>query len=223
MNSFMQTSTMDSTELIDAGPFGRWLVQAQAALRGRGGMHVPCGECVGCCTSHYSILLRPDDAALDIVPASVLSAVPGMHYPHAKMNPRGDGTCPMFNAGRCSIYAQRPQTCLDYDCRVFAAAGLEAGQDKPVINRRIREWKFSYESDAERALHRAIQSAARFIQHHADAFPAGWVPRVPAGVAVLALKVHHLFITSNQPMASIADQVTAVMQASIAFDQSNTL
>ncbi len=203
---------------IEAGAFGHWLAQAQAALRGRGGMDVPCGECVGCCTSNYSILLRPDDEALDIVPVSVLSSVPGMHYPHAKMNPRSDGTCPMFSSGRCAIYAQRPQTCLDYDCRVFAAAGMEAGDDKPVINRRIRAWVFSYENAAAQHAHQAIQSAARFIRQHADAFPQGWVPRTPAGIAVLALKVHEVFLEQSRMPDCIADQITAIVQASQRFD-----
>ena len=208
-------------DVIDAGPFGQWLKQAQAALQGRGGMHVPCGDCVGCCTSKYSILLRPDDEALDIVPAALLSSVPGMSYPYAKMNPLADGTCPMFKLGRCSIYTQRPQTCLDYDCRVFAAAGLEAGEDKPVINRRIREWRFTYESDTQRMLHQAIKSAARFIQQYADAFPVGWAPRVPAGVAVLAIKVHQVFLLPETSTGDITQRVKAVMQASQAFDQAN--
>ena len=219
----MQSSTSFQAEPINAGSFGVWLAQAQAALQGRGGMDVPCGDCVGCCTSHYSILLRPEDVALDLVPASLLSSVPGMRYPHAKMNPRADGTCQMFTAGRCSIYAQRPQTCLDYDCRVFAAAGLEAGEDKPVINRRIHAWRFTYDSEADRVAHQAIQLAAQFIQQHADAFPVGWAPRVPAGVAVLALKVHQVFIGFDESKKTVAEQVSAVMSASIAFDQSKTL
>lgn len=219
----MQPSQAFSVEPIDAGPFGQWLTQAQAALRGHAGMQVPCGDCVGCCTSHYSILLRPEDAALDLVPAAVLSSVTGKPYPYAKMNPRADGTCPMFVSGLCSIYAQRPQTCLDYDCRVFAAAGLEAGEDKPVINRRIRAWQFTYETEADRIAHQAIQAAAQFILQHVDAFPSNWAPRVPAGVAVLALKVHHLFIATNQATMTVADRINAVMSSSKDFDQSNTL
>lgn len=219
----MQPTSPISVETVDAGSFGQWLVQAQAALRGHAGMQVPCGDCVGCCTSHYSILLRPEDAALDIVPAAVLSSVAGKPYPYAKMNPRADGSCPMFSGGLCSIYAQRPQTCLDYDCRVFAAAGLEAGEDKPVINRRIRAWKFNYESEAARAEHQAIQAAAQFIQQYADDFPSNWAPRVPAGVAVLALKVHHLFMTPSQATMTLAERINAVMSASKDFDQSNTL
>ena len=51
----------------------------------------------------------------------------------------------MLSCGNCTIYAQRPQTCLDYDCRVFAAAGIDAGgADKAVINRRVHEWRFRF-------------------------------------------------------------------------------
>lgn len=187
----------DSTTraIIDAGNFGTWLAQAREALRSNQGMNVPCGDCVGCCTSHYSILLRPHDVALDIVPVKFLSSVNGFAYPHAKMNPSANGHCPMFENGKCSIYSSRPQTCLDYDCRIFTAAGIDAGPSRPVINQRIREWQFSYESGEERIAHRAIQSAAAFITKHADRFPAHWNTATPSAVAVLAIKVYGLFVS----------------------------
>lgn len=211
------TDSDPTTAPIAAGPFGAWLAQAREALRGRGGMNVPCGDCVGCCTSHYSILLRPHDAALDVVPAALLSNVPGMWYPHAKMNPRADGTCPMFTEGRCSIYAQRPQTCLDYDCRVFAAAGLEAGADRPVINQRIHAWQFTYENEEAMRAHAAIQAAAVFIREHAESFADDWAPRVPAGIAALAIKVYELFLIPDSPYEP-AERAADIMRHSRAFD-----
>jgi uncharacterized protein len=215
MNSSPDNETITP---VAAGEFGMWLKQARAALRGAGGMDVPCGDCVGCCTSSYSILLRPHDAALDVVPAKFLSSVKGMAYPHAKMNPLANGHCPMFKEGRCSIYAQRPQTCLDYDCRVFAAAGIETGTNRPVINTRIRQWRFTYESEADRQAHVAVQSAAAFVSEHAAAFPAGWVPDNPSGLAVLAIKVFSVFLDLKWRARSEAHLAEAVVIASREFD-----
>ncbi len=217
MNTASTTATDDTTESIDAGLFGQWLQQARAALRGNGGMDVPCGECVGCCTSSYSILLRPHDAVLDVVPAKFLSSVSGLAYPHAKMNPLDNGHCPMFQQGKCSIYAQRPQTCLDYDCRVFTAAGIQTGDNRPVINRRIRQWRFRYESEAEQQTHAAIRSAAAFMTQHAQLFPAGWLPNNPSGIAVLAIKVFELFLNA-QLAGDAAQLVDAIVGTSRRFD-----
>lgn len=207
----------DADKPIAAGSFGLWLAQARAALRGNGGMDVPCGDCVGCCTSSYSILLRPHDAALDVVPVKFLSSVKGLAYPHAKMNPLANGHCPMFQEGKCSIYAQRPQTCLDYDCRVFAAAGIATGDNRPVINQRIRQWHFIYESAADRQAHAAVQAAAAFISKHAAAFPQDWLPNNPSGMAVLAVKVYELFL-NVQIVANELELARAIVNASRSFD-----
>ena len=110
---------------VAAGPFGSWLAQFRASLRGNQGSEVPCGDCTGCCISGYSIQLRPqDERALARIPAELLVQAPGFPRGHLTMAPRPDGTCQMLNAGKCSIYEDRPQTCLDYDCRIFTAAGV---------------------------------------------------------------------------------------------------
>ena len=59
-----------------------------------------------------------------------------------------DGSCPMYQSRACSIYAQRPRTCRDYDCRIFSAAGIDAGDGHDAINERVRAWAFTYESAA---------------------------------------------------------------------------
>jgi hypothetical protein len=162
--------------------------------------------------------LRPQDAALEVVPAKFLSGVPGLAYPHAKMNPLANGHCPMFQHGKCSIYAQRPQTCLDYDCRVFAAAGIPTGDNRPVINQRIRQWRFAYESAADHQAHAAIRSAAAFISKHGAAFPADWFPNNPSGIAVLAIKVYALFLDADQATIEVAVMAEAIVKASRDFD-----
>jgi hypothetical protein len=125
----------------------------------------------------------------------------------------------MLSCGKCSIYAQRPQTCLDYDCRVFAAAGIEAGgQDKAVINRRVAEWRFEFASDEDREAHAAIKAAAAFIRAAQEQFPPGAAPRNPLGVAALALRVYPVFLPPGPPPL-VADTVRAVIAAGATFDR----
>ena len=101
----------------------------------------------------------------------------------------------MLVDGACSIYEHRPQTCRSYDCRVFAAAGIEAGgRDKELIERRARRWRFSYPAQADRSEHLAVQAAATFLRQHADCLPDGFVPGNPAQLAVLAIKVYGVFV-----------------------------
>ena len=99
---------------VDAGEFGEWLERFCDALRGSAGTDVPCGDCTGCCTSGYSLQLRPGDrAALQHIPAGWLIRADGFARGELTLPALPDGCCPMLQAGRCSIYAARPQTCLD--------------------------------------------------------------------------------------------------------------
>jgi hypothetical protein len=125
----------------------------------------------------------------------------------------------MLQAGKCAIYRDRPQTCLDYDCRIFAAAGIDAGgADKAVINRRVRQWRFSYPSEADRLAHEAVLAAASFIQKKRESFAAGRVPTAPTGIAVLAIKAHAVFLAANLEARSDVDLAAAIMNASREFD-----
>lgn len=204
---------------MDAGFFGAWLAAASASLRGEGhGLEVPCGECVGCCTSSLFVHIRPDETAtLAVIPARLLVRAPGRPRGHRLLGFAEDGSCPMLKERACSIYAHRPRTCRDYDCRMLAAAGLDAGDGKDVINERVRAWVFSYESDAARRAHDAIRAAAAFIRDRRESFPGGAAPSAPADIAVLALKVYALFL---QPPASIAaETAAAIVEASRTFER----
>ncbi len=205
---------------MDAGDFGAWLIRAREALRGSSGNPVPCGDCTGCCTSSYSIEVRPTDAAaLECIPATSLFRSRGSAAGNWTVRPNRDGSCPMLSCGQCTIYAQRPQTCLDYDCRVFAAAGIEAGgADKAVINRRVGEWRFRFTTDEEREAHAAIRAAAAFIRDARAHFPPGTAPLNPLGIAALALRVYPLFV-SAQPRRSATDLACAIVAAGAAFDR----
>ena len=207
---------------MDAGDFGAWLTQAREALRGSGGSRVPCGDCTGCCTSSYSIEVRPTDAvALAHMPAKSLFRSTASAATNWTLRPNPDGICPMLSCGKCTIYAQRPQTCLDYDCRVFAAAGIAAGgADKAVINRRVQEWQFRFAGDADRRAHAAVRAAAAFIRDARAHFPPGTAPLNPLGVAALALRVYPLFMAADPPQ-SVADRARAVVAAGAAFDRAH--
>jgi hypothetical protein len=163
--------------------------------------------------------VRPTDAAaLARIPVKSLFRATGSAS-NWTVRPNSDGTCPMLNCGRCTIYAERPQTCLDYDCRVFAAAGIEAGgEDKAVINRRVRAWRFQFASDDDRRAHAAIQAAAAFIRGKPQLFPPATAPRNALGVAALALRVYPVFLAPGPP-ASAADTARAIITAGAAFEQ----
>lgn len=208
------------SEVVAAGAFGAWLQEVRASLRGTGGTHVPCGDCVGCCVSSYFIPIRPEDeAARKRISPELLVTAPGLQEGHRLMGYRSDGTCPMLSAGQCSIYEDRPQTCRDYDCRIFAAAGIDAGgPDKHVINRRVHAWRFTYGSDQERLTHSAVRSTASFIQASKASFPGGRAPTAPTGIAVLAVKAYGVFLDPGVKDKSDAEIAKAIVEASRAFD-----
>ena len=208
------------SDRVDAGQFGEWLEQMRASLHGDGGTDVPCGTCVGCCVSSYYIPIRPEDAAARIrIPPQELVSASGQPSGHLMMKYREDGTCPMLRQGACSIYDHRPQTCRDYDCRIFAAAGIDAGgADKAVINKRVHEWMFAYASPADRSAHDAVLAAASFIQTRRDAFPGGLVPVAPTGVAVLAIKAYRIFLEPAVQARDPAEIAQEILDASRRFD-----
>lgn len=140
------------------------------------------------------------------------------------MGYREDGTCPMLSAGQCTIYSDRPQTCRDYDCRIFAAAGIDAGgSDKHVINRRVRAWRFAYSTEQERLTHDAVRSAASFIQQRKNSFPGGRAPTAPTGIAVLAVKAYSVFLDPHVGEKTDEQIAKSIVEASRAFDSGDTV
>jgi len=204
-------------DAIDAGPFGDWLRRMRRSLKGDEGMDVPCGDCVGCCVSGYSVQLRPEDERARLqIPADLLVSPPGFPAGHLTLQPRDDGVCPMLDAGRCSIYHGRPQTCLDYDCRIFSAAGIEAG--KQIIDKRVREWRFSYPTEADRSEHEAVRAAAAFLRQQRDSFSVR-VPATPMGVAVFAIKAYGVFLDPETRQKDAPTVARAMLEALRMFDR----
>jgi Fe-S-cluster containining protein len=201
---------------IPAGAFGDWLERFRASLVGDQGSDVPCGECTGCCISGYSVQVRPEDnRARARIPAELLISALGLARGERTLAARADGTCPMLSDRTCTIYQDRPQTCRDYDCRVFAAARMEAGGiDKEVINRRVRQWRFTYPSESDRNAHDAVAAAATFIRQKRSSFPGQLAPTGPTGVAVLACESYSVFLLTRIGEMSDGEIARAMLDAS---------
>jgi Fe-S-cluster containining protein len=181
---------------LPAGAFSSWLLEIGSAQRHENDANVPCGECTACCTSSQFVHIAPDEGdVLARIPRALLFAAPGLPKGHVVMGYDEHGHCPMFVAGRCSIYEHRPRTCRTYDCRIFPATALELDDDdKRRIVERTRRWRFDYPTEADRTLHAAVQAAAQFLQEQARDWAAGLVPGNATQLASLALEVHDVFL-----------------------------
>lgn len=177
---------------LAAGDFSVWLARMRAALQGGAGTDVPCGGCCACCSASYFVHVAPDERdTLAVVPPELLFPAPVRPPGHLVLPYDERGRCPMLAAdGRCSIHEHRPRTCRVYDCRVFAAAGVDA--DRDAITARSHRWSFTYPARSDRDEQRAVREAARFVREHGAALPGG--PPVAADLAVLAVQVGDLFL-----------------------------
>ena len=181
---------MSESSPLPAPRFSAWLAETRRALAEEADADVPCGDCTACCTSSYFIHVRPDDkAALARIPKKLLFAAPGLPKGHKVMGFDQRGHCPMLVDGRCSIYDDRPRTCRTYDCRVFAATGLLAGEaDKARINAQAARWRFEGGDEEDtrglEAARRAAAGLSRLALRGED------LPRHPSQLALLALRLH---------------------------------
>jgi len=216
------TSAPRPQDEIPAGNFLAWLESFRASLLGNEGSEVPCGDCRGCCISGYSVQVRPhDEGARALIPAELLVSVPGFARDDLTMAARPDGTCPMLRSNECSIYASRPQTCRDYDCRVFAAAAVvPGGPDKLVINRRVRQWLFSYPTELDRKAHHAVIATAAFIRSKRSSFPGQRAPMGPSGVSVLACESYGVFLQPAIHEKADTEVARMILEASREFHAS---
>ena len=206
----------DAASPLPAGNFSEWLRDMRAALSSRGGMDVACGDCRGCCVSSYYVKIRASEtAALARIGAANLEPGPPGDPEARLMGYQTNGHCLMLRDGNCSIYPDRPETCRSYDCRVFTAAGMNAGPDKTVINQRVARWRFDYPGETDRAEHRAVTAAANYLRQHPVRFAGGHVPSRPSEVAVLAVKAYTVFL---DPPAGDAAIRAAITQAVREFD-----
>jgi uncharacterized protein len=185
----------DTMPEIPTERFSAWLLRTRRAQNSKEGASVPCGDCRGCCTSSYFIHIRPEEKeTLARIPRKLIFKAPGMPKGHVLLGYGENGHCPLFIGNRCSIYAHRPQTCRDYDCRIFPATGIGLGEEKPLISRQADRWAFGFGEAEDRMHFTAVRAAAKFLDAHAESFPPGFVPRNPTQRAVVALKVYEAFL-----------------------------
>jgi len=151
-------------EPLSAGRFSVWLRDMEAALRGERDADVPCDGCTACCRASQFVHVEPDEAdALDHIPAELLFPAPRLPAGHRVMGYDERGHCPMLVDGGCSIYEHRPRACRTYDCRIFAATGIEVDATQPEVAARVRRWVFTFETEDDAVLHQAAQAAARHV------------------------------------------------------------
>jgi Fe-S-cluster containining protein len=189
------------SEIDDAGELGSWLQGAQAAIRGEHDSDVPCAGCTACCRASQFVLVEPDEAdTLARIPRELLFPAPQMPRGHRVLGYDERGHCPMLVDDRCTIYAHRPRACRAYDCRVFAATGVELDDEtKAEVRARAERWRFRVDTPDARARADAVRAAATFLRRHAADLPAGSVPRNPTQLAALAIEVHEAFLASGEP------------------------
>ena len=196
--SHSRKSNADSSEPVGvpADDFSAWLRGAEASLRtAKSGAHVPCGACTACCRSSMFIHIKPAETqTIQRIPRALLFPAPGLPKGHVLMGYSDKGHCPMLVDDTCSIYKDRPQTCRDYDCRIFAATGVAVSQQtQGEVAQRVKAWVFSYEGEESREEHRVLKQAAAFLQKNRDLFPPGCLPSQPAQLAALAVQIYRLF------------------------------
>ena len=184
---------------LDAGEFGSWLRDVRDALHGHGDSDVPCNGCTACCTSSQFVHIEPDEVdTLRHIPAEFRFQAPGLPRGHVVLGYDEQGRCPMLGEHGCSIYAHRPHACRVYDCRVYAATGVEIDEpEKAGVARRARRWRFSYASPGARVRHEAAQAAAAYLETHARELPEAHHARTATRRALRALEIAEQFVDSE--------------------------
>jgi hypothetical protein len=190
-------------EPLAAGDFGSWAVGVHDAIALGRDSDVPCNGCTACCTSSQFVHIEPDETeTIAHIPPELLFPAPRAPRGHVLLGYDERGHCPMLVDGGCSIYEHRPRTCRTYDCRVFAATGVDVDDDQAAIRARVRRWEFTFPNDDDRVRHDAVRAATRFLRaHHAElcAELGGQSPANPTRLAVAATQVHDLFLTGPEP------------------------
>lgn len=203
---------------LDAGDFLGWMHDTLASFSSGMGNAVACGDCRACCRAGYFIPVRHDEhSTRRAIPTRLLVApIGGQEQGSRLIATRRSGDCALLLDGDCSIYAQRPQACRDYDCRLFAAAGISSGVER--VDLRVRRWRFAYPTAESRLAHQATRAVARFMLNNTEAFPGGRVPTRPADVAVAALKAHRVLLPSAEQPATAREAALAIIDVCRAFD-----
>jgi uncharacterized protein len=204
---------------LPAGDFSAWMVEIRAAIRERRGSDVPCDGCTACCRSSQFVHIGPDETdTLSRIPAELLFPAPGRPAGHVVLGYDERGHCPMLIDDKCSIYARRPNACRTYDCRIFAATGTAAGEQKVEITRRARRWQFSYSTAEARTERDAVRAGASFLAAHPELLREAGIPANETQLAVLAVEIHDLFLVRDDETGNTAvvDPEPSVVRSALA-------
>ncbi len=184
------------TKPLPVGQFSTWLSRFRKALKNETGVNVKCGDCNACCRSSQFIHIKPEETGtIARIDNRLLFPAPGLPKGNMVLGYDKNGCCPMLREGQCSIYEDRPITCRNYDCRIFAAAGIDAGgKEKKLVDQQVRRWIFKYKDKLDRRQHSAVMAAAEFLKENTTIFPAGSVSGNPGQLAILAIKCYNVFL-----------------------------
>ena len=182
---------------LDAGDLGQWVTRMERALAGAESADVPCGGCTACCRSSQFVHVGPEETAtLARIPRAVRFPAPGLPPGHWVLGYDAQGRCPMLGPDGCSIYEDRPRACRTYDCRLFAATGVDPGATRPEIAARVARWRFSCAGPETATTAAALRAAGDFLAARRGEWP-GEVPVGEAPLALAVLEVHDLFVRSD--------------------------
>ena len=129
---------VEQIERITDGAYD-WLMQFGKSLKLNSGISVPCGECNACCRAGYAV--RTDDGALYL--------------------PQSDGNCSKLKCGLCSVYDDRPRTCVYYDCRTHFFSGVNP--DSSVITEAVQNWRVNKPTERDQAVINIIKAVAKVL------------------------------------------------------------
>lgn len=126
----------------------------------------------------------------------------------------------MFKGGQCSIYPYRPETCRQYDCRVFPATGVYPEDEQSEIYRKAKDWEFDVSSLVDHEAFKAVRASSSFIDTYHDHFPKEFVPRSSPQRAVLAIRIHPEFIgVDRETIESHAQEIADLIVSKYGTNQ----
>lgn len=185
---------------LNAGAFTAFL---ENVLTGQDA-DVPCNGCNACCRSSYFIHVHAFERdSLAHIPEVLRFKAPTSVEGDQVMGFDEQGACPMLRDGQCSIYTFRPQTCRQYDCRIFAACGIAAGgKEKAAVNQQVQRWQFDLATAQDKKAFSAVRQAVEFLQTHQAKFPEDFIPNNPTAFALLALNNHKWFLSQHTALST---------------------
>lgn len=206
------------TSKLQAGDFALWIEKIEQLGNHIEGMEVPCGDCRACCTSSLFIHIKPDEKeTLQKIPDELLFPAPGLPKGNVLLGFDEHGHCPMFVNNECSIYEHRPQTCRDFDCRIFPATGISETAERPLIVEQSNLWQFEFSGQNDRETIKALRNTARFLMDYSKYFPDNFVPQNATQLAVMVIKVYKVFLDNtiefslnldDKKIIKLVDQIT---------------